>query len=566
MKVVIVGGVAGGASAAARIRRLDENAEIVIFERSGFISYANCGLPYYIGGVIEDKEELTLQTPESFGLRFNTDVRVRHEVTKIDKENKTVTVHDLEHDRYFEESYDKLLLSPGAKPTLPPLSGLELPMLFKLRTVEDTFAIHEYIKMHRPKSVVLAGGGFIGVELAENLCELGLKVTIVQRPKHLMNTLDPEMASFLHARMKKAGISLMLGHTVEGFRSSKEGTGLEMLLKDEEPLYADMGVLCIGVTPDTELAKEAGLSLGLKGSILVNEYMETSEPDIYAVGDAVEVRHRVSGERAVISLAGPANKQGRIAADNICGGRSTYKGSLGSSVIKVFDMTAASTGLNETALKKTELSYDKVYLTPQSHAGYYPGARPMVMKLIFERESYRILGAQIVGYEGVDKRIDVIATAICSGLSALSLKDLDLAYAPPYSSAKDPVNMAGFMIDNIKNGVLKQFFWDEVASLPQDDSIIRLDVRTPAEYGRGHIEGFINIPVDELRDRIAELPKGKPVYVICHSGIRSYIACRILSQYGFDCHNFSGGFGLYSALSGDEMLAKELLPCGAVKG
>ncbi len=569
MKVIIVGGVAGGASAAARIRRLDEAAEIRIYERSGFISYANCGLPYYIGGVITNEEELTIQSPESFRERFNIDVHVRHEVTAIDPGSKKVTVHDLDSGRYFEDSYDKLLLSPGARPTEPELKGLDLPGLFKLRTVEDTLAIHTYIQEHHPSSAVLAGGGFIGVELAENLCQLGLSVTIVQRPRHLMNTLDPEMASFLHARMKRAGIRLMPGHTVEGFEaadpSGADSGRIHMLLKDEEPIDADMAILCIGVTPDTELAKSAGLELGTKGSIVVNDRMETSAPDIYAAGDAVEIRHRVSGQKAVISLAGPANRQGRIAADNICGGNSHYPGSLGSSVIKVFNMTAASTGLSEQAAIKAGLSCDKVYLSPQSHVGYYPGAKPMYLKVIFEKESYRLLGAQAVGYEGVDKRMDVLATAICSGMSALELKDLDLCYAPPYSSAKDPVNMAGFMIDNIKNDRLRQYFWHDLSELPRDGSATLLDVRTPGEYSRGHIDCFINIPVDELRDRLSELDPGKIAYVICQSGIRSYIACRILMQHGFDARNFSGGYGLYAAISHDEMLAEKVSACGMVK-
>ena len=565
MKLVIVGGVAGGASAAARARRLCEDAEIIVFERSGFVSYANCGLPYYIGGVITDEEELTLQTPESFRKRFNIDVRVSHEVTAINKDRKTVTVHSLKDGRIFEESYDKLLLSPGARPTEPELQGLGLPRLFKLRTVEDTLAIHDFIEKEMPASAVIAGGGFIGVELAENLRELGLEVTMVQRPKHLMNTLDPEMAALLHARMKKAGIGLMLGETVEGFEEASDGKGIKMLIKGHEALCADMAILAIGVTPDTGLAKEAGLELGIKGSIVVNDRMETSEPDIYAVGDAVEIRHKVTGQKAVISLAGPANRQGRIAADNICGGDSHYKGSLGSSVIKVFDMTAASTGLNETAAKKAGIDCDKVYLPAQSHAGYYPGGRSMMIKILFEKNSFRLLGAQIVGYDGVDKRTDVLAASICAGLSALDLKDLDLCYAPPYSSAKDPVNMAGLIIDNVHSGRIRHYFWDEVAGLPRDGSVTLLDVRTPREFERGHVEGYVNIPVDELRGRLSELDKSKTIYVMCQSALRSYIACRILSQEGFDCLNFSGGYGFYSSIMKDEMLTREMYPCGMEK-
>ena len=560
MKVVIVGGVAGGATAAARIRRLDETAEILVFERSGYISYANCGLPYYIGNVITDPEDLTLQTPESFYSRFRVNMKVRHEVTAIHPDRKTVSVKNLTTGEEFEESYDKLLLSPGAKPTQPRLPGVGIDKLFTLRTVEDTFHIKEYINKNQPKSAVLAGGGFIGLELAENLRELGMDVTIVQRPKQLMNPFDADMASFIHSEMRKHGVKLALGHTVEGF-DEKEG-GVDVLLKDETPLHADMVILAIGVTPETTLAKEAGLELGVKGSIVVNDRMETSVTDIYAVGDAIQIKHYVTGQDNLISLAGPANKQGRIAADNICGGDSRYLGSQGSSVIKVFDMTAATTGINETTAKKTGLDVDTVILSPMSHAGYYPGGKLMTMKVVFEKETYRLLGAQIVGYEGVDKRIDVLATAIHAGLKATQLKDLDLAYAPPYSSAKDPVNMAGFLIDNIANGTLRQWYLTDVPNLPRDGSITLLDTRTEGEYSRGHIEGFKNIPVDELRERLDEIQKGKPVYVICQSGLRSYIACRILEGNGLEAYNFSGGFRFYDAVMNDRALIETAMDCG----
>ena len=562
MKVVIVGGVAGGATAAARIRRLDEQAEIVVFERSGYISYANCGLPYYIGDVITDPEELTLQTPESFFSRFRVDMKVRHEVTAIHPERKTVSVKNLETDEVFEESYDKLILSPGAKPTQPRLPGVGIDKLFTLRTVEDTFRIKEYINQNHPKSAVLAGGGFIGLELAENLRELGMDVTIVQRPKQLMNPFDADMASMIHSEMRKHGVKLALGYTVEGFE--ERNGGVDVLLKDNAPLHADMVVLTIGVTPDTALAREAGLELGIKGSIVVNDRMETSVPDIYAAGDAVQVKHYVTGEDALISLAGPANKQGRIIADNICGGDSRYLGSQGSSVIKVFDMTAATTGINETNARKAGLDVDTVILSPMSHAGYYPGGKVMTMKVVFEKGTYRLLGAQIVGYDGVDKRIDVLATAIHAGLKATQLKDLDLAYAPPYSSAKDPVNMAGFMIDNISKG-LKQWHLHDADKLPRDGSVILLDTRTAWEYSSGHIEGFVNIPVDELRERLDEIEPGKPVYVICQSGLRSYIATRILEGYGYEAYNFAGGFRFYDAVVNDRALVESSFACGMDK-
>ena len=560
MKVVIIGGVAGGATAAARLRRLDEQAEIVVFERSGYVSYANCGLPYYIGGVIEDPEALTLQTPESFFSRFRVTMKVRHEVTALHPERKTVSVKNLETDEEFEEPYDKLLLSPGAKPTQPRLPGVGLVKLFTLRTVEDTFRIKDYIRQNHPKSAVLAGGGFIGLELAENLRELGMEVTIVQRPKQLMNPFDPDMAAFIHSEVRANGVKLALGYTVEGFQE-RDG-GVDVLLKDSAPLHADMVVLAIGVTPDTALAKEAGLELGLKGSIVVNSRMETSLPDIYAVGDAVQVRHSVTGQDVLLSLAGPANKQGRIAADNICGGDSRYLGSQGSSVLKVFGMTAAVTGVSETNAKKAGLDADAVVLSPMSHAGYYPGGKLMTMKVIFEKETFRLLGAQIVGYEGVDKRIDVLAAAIHAGLTAIRLKDLDLAYAPPYSSAKDPVNMAGFLIENLAKGVVKQFRIEDVGGLPRDGSVTLLDARTPQEYAGGHIEGFRNIPVDELRQRLGEIAPGKPVYVICQSGLRSYIACRILAGHGYEAHNFSGGFRFYDAVANDRRLIESATACG----
>ena len=560
MKVVIIGGVAGGATAAARLRRLNETAEIVVFERSGYVSYANCGLPYYIGGVIEEPEALILQTPESFFARFRVDMRVRHEVTAIHPDKKTVSVKALETGEEYEEHYDKLILSPGASPTQPRLPGVGIGKVFTLRTVEDTFRMKDYINAHHPKSVVLAGGGFISLELAENLRELEIEVTIVQRPKQLMNPFDPDMAAFIHGEVRRHGIRLALGHTVEGF-AERDG-GVDVQLKDTDPLHADMVVLAIGVTPDTVLAKEAGLELGLKGSIVVNDRMETSVPDIYAVGDAVQVKHSVTGQDAVISLAGPANKQGRIAADNICGGDSRYLGSQGSSVIKVFDLTAASTGVNETNAKKAGLDVDTVILSPMSHAGYYPGGKLMTMKVVFETGTYRLLGAQIVGYEGVDKRIDVLAAVIHAGLTAIQLKDLDLAYAPPYSSAKDPVNMAGFMVENLARGVVKQFHIEDVNALPHDGSVTLLDTRTPQEYEGGHIEGFRNIPVDELRERLDEIEQGKPVYVICQSGLRSYIACRVLAGYGYEAYNFAGGFRFYDAVTNDRRLMEQSTACG----
>ena len=563
MKVVIVGGVAGGASAAARIRRLDESAEIIVFEKTGYISYANCGLPYYIGDVITDSSDLTLQTPESFWTRFRILVKVNHKVTNIDVTQKTVTVKNLLTGTEWEEPYDKLLLSPGAKSVRPNLHGIDSEKIFSLRTVEDTFRIHEYLEKTKVQSAVIVGGGYIGIEVAENLKEKGLNVTIVQRPNQLMNTLDYDMASFVHSKLRAKGISLRLNSNVTSFR--QDGERIVTLLEDNSEIAADMVLLAIGVAPENSLAKQAGLKLGVKGSIVVNDRMETSVQDIYAVGDAIQVKHFVTEEDTVIALAGPANKQGRIAADNICGGDSHYQGSMGSSIIKIFDMTVAGTGLTEKVAKSMGIDCESVVLSPASHAGYYPGAKVMTMKVVFEKNTWKLLGAQIVGTEGVDKRLDVLATAMHAGMKANMLKDLDLAYAPPFSSAKDPVNMAGFMIENIRNGFVKQYHWDEIADLPRDGSVTLLDARTVWEYQQGHIDGYINIPVDDLRERMNEIDDSKPVYVICQSGLRSYIACRILTQNGFDCYNFSGGYRFYASVIHEKQMSECTYPCGMEK-
>lgn len=560
MKVVIVGGVAGGATAAARIRRLDENAEITIFEKSGYISYANCGLPYYIGGEISDREELTLQTPESFNARFRVDVKVRHEVVAINPDRKTVTVRNLSGGEVFEEKYDKLVLSMGAKPIRPDLPGIDDERIFTVRNVEDTFRIKDYIDATKPERAVVIGGGFIGIEMAENLRRLGTEVTLVEAAPQLMAPFDGDMAAFIHAEVRAAGVKLVLGGMVDGFESS--GKSLGVRLKDGVTISCDMAVLAIGVAPDTALAKDAGFELGIKGSIVVNERMETSVSDVYAVGDAVQIKNFVTGKPALISLAGPANKQARIAADNICGKDSRYNGAQGSSVIKVFRLTAAATGINERTAKSEGIDADKVILSPMNHAGYYPGGKIMTMKVVFEKGTYRLLGAQIVGFDGVDKRIDVLATAIRAGMKVTDLTELDLAYAPPYSSAKDPVNMAGFMAENIRDGLVGQWYYDDEPTLPRDGSVTLLDVRTPQEFATGNINGFVNIPVDELRERAEELDKDKPVYVICQSGLRSYIAARILAGRGFEVYNFAGGYRFYATVVRDKLLAERSTACG----
>lgn len=559
MRVIIVGGVAGGATAAARIRRLDETAEIVIYERSGYISYANCGLPYYIGGVIQDESDLTLQTPQSFYSRFRINVNVNHEVIKINSLDKTVLFKNVLTNEEFTDKYDKLILSVGAKPIV--LDGVEIKEpIFTLRTVEDTFKIHSFIINNNPKNAVVIGGGFIGLEMAENLKNQGIDTTIIQRNSHLLNILDKDMASMVHSEFRKQGVNLLLNTTIETIE--KIGDKLKLTLSNGMTLETDLLIMSIGVVPENKLAKELGLELGIKGAIKVNSKMETSIKDIYAVGDVVELKHFVSNEDSVIPLAGPANKQGRIAADNICGLNSEYKGSQGSSIIKLFDLTVASTGINEDTAKRLMLNYEKVILSPLSHAGYYPGGKVLTLKVLYDKDSLNILGGQIVGYDGVDKRIDVLATSIRAKMKATELKDLDLAYAPPYSSAKDPINMAGFIIDNIENGIVKQFYYDDIEHLRKSKDVILLDTRTVYEYNKGYALGFINIPLDDLRERINELDKTKKIYVMCQSGLRSYLATRILVQNGFDAYNFVGGYRLYSSFYKEELLSKECYPCG----
>lgn len=486
---------------------------------------------------------------------------MRHEVTAIDRENRTVTVRNLETGAVFAESYDKLVLSPGAVPVRPKLPGIESARIETLRTVEDTLRIRETVVGQKLRSAVVVGGGFIGVEMAENLRELGLDVRLVEMQPQVLGQFDADMASFLHAHLRKHGVELLLGRAVSGFADTE--TGVRVQFSDSTETEADLVLLAIGVAPDSALAREAGLSLGARGSIAVNDRMQTSDPDIYAVGDAVEIFHRVTGQRTTVPLAGPANKQGRIAADNIAGLESRYKGAAGTSVLKVFEMTAAATGLSERAAQAAGIAYDKVILAPASHASYYPGGTVMTIKLLFSPEDERILGAQIVGFDGVDKRIDVLATAMQAGMMVTALKDLDLAYAPPYASAKDPVNMAGFIAENVLSGRVKQFFYEDLAALPTDGSVTLLDTRTDAEYAGGHADGFAtHIPVDDLRARIGELDPAKPVYVMCQSGLRSYIACRILVGNGYDCFNLSGGYGFYSSVIYDRCMAAATAPCG----
>ena len=546
-KVLIVGGVAGGASAAARLRRLDEQAEIILFERGEYISFANCGLPYYIGGEITDKSALTLQTPKSFRARFNVDVRIQNEVTAIDREQKSVTVHNLKTGETYQESYDKLILSMGADPVVPPIDGIQNPKVFTLRNIPYTYKIKGFIQENHPKSAVVVGGGYIGVEMAENLHHAGLDVTIVEMLDQVIAPLDFDMAADVHRHILSKGVKLMLKTTVKGVKEADNG--LTVVL-DKGEVQADIVILSIGVRPESKIAKAAGLEVTPRGAIVVTDDMRTTDKDIFAVGDAIQVTDFVTQQPTVIPLAGPANKQGRIAADNVCGRDSRYTGTQGSSILKVFDMTVATTGINEKTAKRLELNYDKVFTYSASHASYYPGAVNMAIKTVFEKETGRILGAQIVGYEGADKRIDVLATAIRFGAKAADLTKLELAYAPPYSSAKDPVNMAGFVIENLLTGTVKNFHWHDVKNLPRDGSVTLLDTRTQIEYENGHIDGFINIPLDSLREHLDELDKTKPVYITCQVGLRGYVGARILMGNGFETYNLSGGYRLYNSIFG----------------
>lgn len=610
LKVLIVGGVAGGASAAARLRRLDETAEIIVFEKGEYISYANCGLPYYIGEVIKKKERLIVQTPENMRKRFNIDIRVNSEVISIDRKSKTVEVLDRSNNRIYTESYDRLILSPGAEPVKPRLGGVDSQRVFTLRDIPDTYRIKDFIDNSRPENAVIVGAGFIGLEMAENLHERGIRVTIVELSDHVMGPLDPDMAAFVHQYLRSKGISLYLKNGVSEFVPDGERIGVK--LSDGRLLPADMVILAVGVRPNVKLAAAAGLKLGKSGGIAVDEFMQTSDPDIYAVGDAVEVQdfmgtvlknvatgdRAASGEKAaavdeasdnaatmraepgkepgtepgtepvrtvLVPLAGPANKQGRIAADNICGRNVKYNGTQGTSIVKLFDMTVAQTGLNEKRLKEMGADYEKSFTYSLSHAGYYPGSTPMTIKLLFEKTDGTILGAQIVGYDGVDKRIDVIATAIRAGMTVFDLQELELSYAPPFSSAKDPVNIAGFVASNLLKGDVSIYHWDEIGDLDRTRALL-LDVRTKAEFSLGTINGAVNIPLDELRERIGELPADKSIYVFCQVGLRGYIAARMLMGRGFaSVKNLNGGYLVYNTIIQDK-LASELMGADPAEG
>jgi NADPH-dependent 2,4-dienoyl-CoA reductase/sulfur reductase-like enzyme/rhodanese-related sulfurtransferase len=544
-KIVIVGGVAGGATAAARLRRMDENAEVVLFERGEHISYANCGLPYYIGDVIADRTRLFVQTPEGFAARFKIDVRVRSEVTAIDLEAKRVAVINRKTKKTYEESYDKLVLSPGAEPVKPPIPGVDLEGIFTVRNVPDTDRIKEYIDRNRVRRALIVGAGFIGLEMAENLHRRGIFVTIVEMAEQVMTPLDFEMAAEVHQHLKSKNVEFYLREAVTSFEG-RLGRLVARLSSGKE-LRVDLVILGVGVRPDSSLAREAGLEIGERGGIKVNEYLQTSDPHVYALGDAIEFPHPLLGKPTSIYLAGPANRQGRIVADNIAAGnKRNYKGSIATAIAKVFDLTVAATGLSEKSLRNEGVPFVSSITHSASHAGYYPDAQPTSLKIVFSPEDGRLFGAQIVGYAGVDKRVDMIATVLKQGGTVYDLQEIEHAYAPPYSSAKDPVNIAGYVAENIIDGLVKIVHWHELNEQELQRSFI-LDVRQPEEVERGKIGEATNIPLNSLRKHLKRLPKDRRIIVYCAAGLRAYLACRTLSQNGFpEVYNLSGGYKTYS--------------------
>jgi NADPH-dependent 2,4-dienoyl-CoA reductase/sulfur reductase-like enzyme/rhodanese-related sulfurtransferase len=542
MKLVIIGGVAGGASAAARARRMSEEARIVLFERGADVSFANCGLPYYVGGAIAQREKLLVTTAERLHARFNLDVRTRSAVEAIDRAAKTVRVRDLASGREYEESYDKLILAPGAAPVKPPIPGIDLPGIYTLRNLQDVDRIKARVD-EGVKQAVVVGAGFIGLELVENFVRRGVAPTIVELQDQVLPPLDIEMTTPIVEKLAAKGVTVLLSQSAVGFEPSADG--LVVRLKSGQQLQAQLVVIGVGVRPESKLAVDAGLEVGPRGGIRVNEHLVTSDPDIYAVGDAIEVEDFVSGEPAQIPLAGPANRQGRIAADNVFGRSATYRGTQGTAIVGVFELSAAMTGASEKALRRAKRPYRKIYIHPAHHAGYYPGAEAMVLKLLFHPETGRILGAQAVGGAGVDKRIDVLAVAIQAGMTVFDLEEMELAYAPQYGSAKDPINMAGFVAAGLLRGDHPQLDIESVLAAPLEQRALLLDVRTPQEFCQGHIPGAVNVPVDELRGRLGELPRDRPIAIYCQVGQRGYLATRILQQAGFPAANIGGGYKTY---------------------
>ncbi|WP_138417365.1 CoA-disulfide reductase [Aquibacillus sediminis] len=554
-KIIIVGGVAGGATAAARLRRLDEESQIVLFERGEYVSFANCGLPYYIGETIKDRSKLLVQTVEGMSKKFNLDIRNLTEVTKIDRENKTVTVKNVQTGETYEESYDALILSPGAKPIFPPIPGIkEADNIFTLRNIPDTDKIKAYVDERKPNEAVVIGGGFIGLEMAENLVDRGVNVTLVEMAKQVMAPLDYEMAAIVHRHLKDKGVNLILEDGVKAF----EDNGNKIVLSSGKEITTDMTMLSIGVKPENSLAAEVGLELGDRGGIKVNEYLQTNDPAIFALGDAIEVTDYINGQPTMIPLAGPANRQGRIVANNVYGKQEAYKGTLGTGIAKVFDLTVATTGNNEKVLSQKGIEYRVAHVHPASHAGYYPGAAPIALKLIFDGETGKIFGAQAVAADGADKRIDVIATAIKGNLTVHDLTEIELSYAPPFSSAKDPVNMVGYVASNMIDEGIETAQWHEIDQVIEDGGML-IDVREPVEREAGFIKGSVNIPLGEIRDRLDEIPKDETIYITCQVGLRGYLATRILTANGYKVKNLDGGWKTYSAVfhNGDEQAEEE---------
>ena len=545
MKILIVGGVAGGASVAARLRRMDEQAEIILFERGEYISYANCGLPYYIGGTIADRDNLFVQTVDGFSKRFKIDIRVLQEVICINRENKSITIQNLITNKEYTESYDKLILSTGTEPVKPPIKGIDSRKIFTLRNVPDTDKIKNFLITHKPQKAVVIGGGFIGLEMVENLHDAGLEVQLVEKADQVMAPIDFSMAAIVHQQLRQKGVELYLKEGVTSFL--EEENGVRIVLESGRELISDMVIFSIGVRPDIKIVKDAGLELGTTGGIKVNSYMQTSDNNIYALGDAVEVLNPIITKQMLIPLAGPANKQARIVADNILeDNKYIYPGTIGTSIAKVFDLTVAATGLSSKVLNGECIEHISSFTHGSSHAGYYPGASQLSVKVNFSPLNGKLLGAQVVGKEGADKRIELFSEVIKKGGTIYDLMDLEHAYAPPYSSAKDPVNMAGFVADNILKGKMKIAQWRDIEKISLAKTTL-LDVRTSEECSEGYIKGAMNIPLDELRSRIKEIPKEKDVLIYCAVGLRGYIASRILAQYGFsNVLNLSGGYTTYA--------------------
>lgn len=548
-KVVIVGGVAAGASAAARLRRLDEEAEIIIFERGEYVSFANCGLPYYAGGVIEKRRNLLVQTPKSLHQRFNIDVRVLNEVVRLMPEQKQIEVRNMLEDKTYKESYDFLILCPGASPVTPAIAGMDSSNVFTLRNLPDSDAIKEYVNMHRPASAAVVGAGFIGLEMAEMLKLNGIDVSIIEAAPQIMGVLDYEMAALAQDYLLNQGIELYLADRLVSVAGGSRVE--ELVLASGQRIAADLLVLGIGVKPESGLAREAGLAIGSTGGILADEYLRTSDPFIYAAGDAVQTKDIVSGEDFLLPMAGPANRQGWVIANNIAGRPIPYRGAQGTAIVKIFEMAAACTGRNEKELRRLGIDYRVCHIYPASHAAYYPGASELAVKILFTPDEGKLLGAQVVGFEGVDKRIDVLAAAIRAGMSVFELQELEMAYAPPFSSAKDPVNLAGYTAGNMVNGDIKVTYWEEVAARLHQGAYL-LDVRTPMEYSAGAVPGAHNIPVDSLRDNLEKIPVDREVLVYCRTGLRSYIACRLLDQHGCRALNIDGGYKLFKQVKRPE--------------